>query len=380
MIVALDGQVLMSGRRSGIGMVAYEMTRELARDERLHCKMRVFARGRSREQLANVQSAGVNDIEICSWLRRGVYLRLWHYLPIPYRRIFREKADVSIFWNYDTPPGVQGASLTYVHDMTFQAYPETMDESVRRIMRRNMADTCARADRILTISEFSKREIVRYMKVPEEKIRVIPCGVDLSQFRVIENAQEIERTKKRYGITSDYFLYVGTLEPRKNLPFLVRAYAQAKRGAKGAFPQLVLGGMKGWHYEGIFDEVKRQGVESSVIFTDYLPREDVPLLMNGAAAFVFPSLYEGFGIPPLEAMACGTPVIVSDRASLPEVVGDAGMVVPIETERPLTEALRAMLGPETREAYRTKGLAHVRQYTWKRAAELLADVCLEFAK
>lgn len=379
MKVALDGQVLMAEKRSGIETLAYETTRELIKDGRFQCRARVFGNGDLERHLQRLYDLGMEDVQVCRWFRRWVYLRVWHYLPVPYSWFFRDFADVNVFWNCDVPPGVKGVSLVYVHDMTYKAYSETMDQAVFRILKRNMADTCERADRILTISEFSKSEIVEYMDVAPEKIHVIPCGVDFSQFRVICDSKTVEQTKNKYGISGDYFLYVGTLEPRKNLEFLIRAYAKAKQESKEIFPKLVLGGGKGWHYDGIFAEVERAGVQDDVIFTDYLPREDIPLLMNGATAFVFPSLYEGFGIPPLEAMACGTPVIVSDRASLPEVVGDAGMVVPVETEHALVKALHDVLQPEVREEHRKKGLAHVEQYTWKRAAELLAEVCMEFS-
>lgn len=379
MIVALDGQVLMNDKKSGISILAQETIKELIQDDRLHCKLQIFSQGRTPEQLSQAKDIGVSDIEECSWLRRGIYLRLWHYLPFPYRWIFGKGADVSVFFNYDTPPGVKGAVLTYVHDMTFMAYPETMDDDVRRILRRNMEDTCSRADRILTLSQFSKQEIMKYMGVPERKIRVIPCGVDFTKFHTDYDPQQIEQVKNKYGISEGYFLYLGTLEPRKNLPFLIRAYAQAKQEYGNPFPKLVLGGAKGWHYDDIFAEVHQQDVQDDVVFTDYLPREDIAPLMSGAIAFLFPSLYEGFGIPPLEAMACGTPVIVSDRASLPEVVGDAGMVVSVETTKAMSEAIRSMLSPSTRNVFVEKGLQHVTQFTWERSAKLLGDVCLEFA-
>ncbi len=410
MIIALDGQVLMNDRKSGIGILAHELTQQLIKSGKHKYVICAFSLGRSKEQLERLKKYKTEEIRINRIIHRGIYLRLWRYLPLPYRWMFKGNTDVNIFWNYDTPPGVKGASLTFVHDMTFMAYPETMDDSVRSILKRNMADTCSRADCILTISEFSKREIMKYMNVPENKIRVIYCGVDSSRFHVIDDIEAIEDTKKKYDINGEYFLYVGTLEPRKNLIFLIRAYALAKREAAREdkiknrvvkeettrdesvneqtlkqesvkqFPKLVLGGMKGWHYEGIFAEVTAQGLLDDVVFTDYLPEEDVPLLMNGAAAFVFPSLYEGFGIPPLEAMACGTPVIVSDRASLPEVVQDTGMVVTVEEEESLATAMIDMLNSEIRKTYREKGLEHVKRFTWKHAAEQLLEVIDEYGE
>jgi glycosyltransferase involved in cell wall biosynthesis len=376
--IAFDGQVLMDTNKSGIGIVATEMIKALVKKPSFTYQINAFSLGRTEEQLERLQEVGVpkENIRICKWFHRGIYLRMWHYLAIPFRWLFSgDDADVYVFWNYDTPPGVKGKAIVYVHDMTYLAYPETMDEDVLHILRRNMKDTCKRADVIVAVSEFTKQEIIKYLSVPEEKIRVIPNGVDQENYRIIDDDKEIAETKKKYGIEDAYFLYVGTIEPRKNIELLVHAYAKARRDRKD-FPQLVFAGKKGWRTEKIYETARSYGIEGALLFTGYVPSEDLPILMNGATAFVFPSVYEGFGIPPLEAMACGTPVIVSDRASLPEVVGDAGMVVPVDTEEPLAAAMCRMVEEASlREQYREKGLAHVKKYTWDRAANRLAEIC-----
>ena len=169
-------------------------------------------------------------------------------------------------------------------------------------------------------------------------------------------------------------MFLGTLEPRKNLVGLIEAYNLLKTESKEDIPQLVLAGGKGWYYESIFETVKKLHLEQDVIFTGYVPEEDSPLLMNGAVAFVFPSLYEGFGMPPLEAMACGTPVIVSDTASLPEVVRDAGVYVDPNSVESMKEGLLEIWGNiEIGKILKRQGIEHSKQFQWEIVTRILKD-------
>ena len=234
-----------------------------------------------------------------------------------------------------------------------------------------------RADRIVTDSEFSRAEIVKYYPQFEEKLRVVPCGVDCERFRRVEDAAELARVRETYGIGEQYFLYLGTLEPRKNLVRLITAYADYVKNFDNP-AQLVLAGGKGWLYHEIFARVQELGSTDRVIFTQYIDSADLCALMSGALAFTFPSVYEGFGMPPLEAMACGTPVLVSDAASLPEVTGNAAVIV-----RPRdVESIAAGLGAlhenaALRERLSREGRERARHFTWERSAELLYQVYQE---
>lgn len=379
----LDGQALMEENPAGIGTLAAEMARGVIRDGRFACEIVAFSRGRTAGQLALLNRYGLEPerIRLCRFFRRGIYLRIWHYLPLPWRWFFGGKADVNLFWNFDVPPGVRGKSVVYVHDMTCMRYPETMDKTVRRLLGQNLRDTCRRADRIVTLTAFSKAEIASLLGVEEEKIRVVPGGVDSRSFRPLADKEAaLAPLREKYGIQGPYFLYVGTLEPRKNIERMLRAYAALAERCEDC-PQLVLGGRKGWLYDSMLALLESEPLRGRVVVTDYLPREEIPVLMGGALAFVFPSLYEGFGLPPLEAMACGTPVIVSDRASLPEVVGEAGLVVPVENEEALCEAmLRLAREPELREELSRRGLERAAQFSWKSAADKLLAVCEELAE
>jgi glycosyltransferase involved in cell wall biosynthesis len=237
-----------------------------------------------------------------------------------------------------------------------------------------MNRSCNRADTIITISQFSKSEIVKYLAVPKEKIVVMPCGVDFEFFRPDYSTEEIQTIKDKYSINSDYILYLGTLEPRKNIEKLIDAY-QLLKSRNNDIPKLVIAGRKGWQYNSIFQKVNEYRLINDIIFTGYLSEQDTPVLMKGAHAFVFPSIYEGFGMPPLEAMACGTPVITSNVASLPEVVGDAALLVNPFSVESIAEAIGKIIQDEClRTSLSQKGLIHASSFSWDRSAKIVLDV------
>jgi len=233
-----------------------------------------------------------------------------------------------------------------------------------------MKQTCKRADLIVTISAFSKGEISRFLGYRQDRIIVVPCGVDFRMYHPHYSEEQKHCARQKYGIQGEYILYLGTLEPRKNIPRLIGAY-QILRKADPAVPELVIAGKKGWQYQEIFALVKELGLADHVLFPGYIDEADVPLLMAGAKVFVFPSLYEGFGMPPLEAMACGTPVLVSKTAALPEVVGDAGVMVDPLSPNSIAQGMEQLL---TDEAYRQsmikKGIALAAFFSWEAAADI----------
>ena len=202
----------------------------------------------------------------------------------------------------------------------------------------------------------------------------MPNGVDLDIYHPDYPEEDIEKCKSKYHIEREYLLYQGTLEPRKNLVNLVKAYGLVKKDLKNQAPKLVLAGGKGWYYDSIFETVEQLNLKEDVIFTGYVPEEEVPLLMNGAKAFVFPSLYEGFGMPPLEAMACGTPVIVSNTSSLPEVVGNAGMLVDFQNIKSASMSMKSLNEDlESQEKLKKSGVKRAIQYSWKNSGNQLSQ-------
>jgi len=316
----------------------------------------------------------------CAWLPYRGYKLLERLAHFPYRWLFGSQADVSLFYYHDLPPGVAGKKVVVIHDMVYKACPETMEEKTRLMHHRSLAKTCKRADMIVTVSQFSKSEIMQYMAVPAEKIRVMYNGVDQKRFSPDISPAEVENLRNKLCLPVQYFLYVGTLEPRKNLVRLIQAYHLLREQApdKAPVPDLVIAGGKGWHYDDIFAQVRALGLAEYVHFTDYVDDADLPALMRGCFAFLFPSTYEGFGIPPLEAMACGAPVLTSNVASLPEVVGDDAVLVNPSSVESITKGLRLLITDASlRQSLASRGPIRARAFTWKAAADTLRDVFQE---
>ncbi|MDE5834388.1 MAG: glycosyltransferase family 4 protein [Ruminococcus sp.] len=317
----------------------------------------------------------LNYSEFSGYLYRGISA----FVPVPYSWFFGTKSDITHFFNYIVPPFVHGKKVVTVHDMVYKAFPETVRGRTRFMLETGLKKSLRRADIIVTDSEFSKSEIIRYFPEHSEKIRVVPCGVDCEKFKPCENPETIAEVKKSLEINGDYFLYVGTIEPRKNLVRLIRAYKVFSKHVENP-PKLVLAGAKGWLCDDIYALVKKLNLEKQVIFTKYVPSEDMTPLMCGAMAFVFPSLYEGFGMPPLEAMACGVPVLTSGEASLPEVTGDCAVVCDAYSVKSIAKGLyRLYKNPDLRSDLSRRGIERSKLFTWKLSAEKLYNIYRELA-
>jgi glycosyltransferase involved in cell wall biosynthesis len=249
-------------------------------------------------------------------------------------------------------------------DTTVFRMPESFRRWQRTYYRLFVPISAKRASTILTISEQSKRDIVAQFSVPSDKVRVTYLAAS-ERFGLVSK-REIADIKEKYNLGS-FILTTGTLEPRKNIARLVQAF-ERMRSAYSCL-ELIHVGPKGWLYDSILAEVRRLGIEGSVRFLGRVPLEDLARLYNAADAFVYPSLYEGFGLPPLEAMACGCPVITSNVSALPEVVGDAAILVdPYDLEQ-IAEALRQILDqPELARSMRDRGIRRAAQFSWERCA------------
>jgi len=229
---------------------------------------------------------------------------------------------------------------------------------------------------IITISENSKNDIVKILKVPMERIYVVPEAVS-GEFRVVSNAVEKNKIRKKYNLPDRIILNVGTIQPGKNLSRLFKAYKLAK--IENNIPHtLVVVGRKGWKSQEIFDEIDNLGICDDVIFSGMVPQADLPIIYNLAELFVYPSIYEGFGLPPLEAMACGIPVITSNISSIPEVVGDAAVLIDPYDETELCEAMRSVLSDNgVRQELIEKGFDRVKEFSWEKAASLLLEIFMK---
>lgn len=257
-------------------------------------------------------------------------------------------------------------SVITVHDLAFLRYPQFLTAAARRYYNGQIAAAVARADTIIAVSEATRADLLEMLRVPAEKVTVIPEAAG-EQFRPVPPA-EIAQLSKERGLPTGYILFVGTIEPRKNIGGLLRAYAYLRTLLPDAPPLVIVGG-RGWLDEEIFALYEALNLQQWVIWYGPADPADLPALYSGAAVFCLPSFYEGFGLPPLEAMACGTPVVVSNRSALPEVVGEAGVLVNPDDVEEIAEALRRVLTDSALAAdLRQRGLQRAALFSWGEVA------------
>jgi len=259
-------------------------------------------------------------------------------------------------------------NVTTIYDLSALLFPEYHTDQTREIQAKKYRFAYEEADIVIAISKATKRDIVEHLGIPAERIHVVYPGCE-DIFRPIQDRGELQTMLAPLGLTpGDYLLYVGTLEPRKNLLRLVEAYHRARHNLSVPIPKLILAGAPGWDFRRIFELIEVLDLEDDVRYVGRVSRTTLPFLYSGARLFVYPSLYEGFGLPPLEAMACGTPVITSNVSSLPEVVGEAGlMVAPTDIEA-LAQAIVELLSDSYRsDCLRDAGLFRSQFFSWKRS-------------
>ncbi len=252
-------------------------------------------------------------------------------------------------------------SVITVHDLAFLLYPHLLTRESARYY--GQIDQAVRsADHIIAVSETTKRDIIRLLGAPEERVTVIPEAVSPT-YRLLDDREPVAEVRRRYQLPEQYAIFVGTIEPRKNLTTLMRAIRRLK---DQHHTELVLAvvGQWGWLYDDVLRVHEELKLEEAVRFLGRVPDSDLVALYNGASVLAYPSHYEGFGLPPLEAMACGTPVIVSNTSALPEVVGDAGLLVSPEDDEGLAVALlRVLSDPELRDALVRRGLQRASSFS-----------------
>jgi glycosyltransferase involved in cell wall biosynthesis len=257
-------------------------------------------------------------------------------------------------------------SVITVHDLTFLRYPEFLTAESRRYYNAQIRWAVRRADAISADSQATKDDLVNLLGVNPDKVTVIYLGHD-AEFRPLA-AEAVAPALARHNLAAGYLLFVGTFEPRKNVPGLFAAYFRLRQLLPDA-PPLVLVGWRGWLFDKTAEVMQELGLARQVRLIEDLPPADLPAIYNGASVFVLPSHYEGFGFPVLEAMGCGVPCVISNRASLPELGGDAVLAVDPDDPDALAEALRrALSDSQLRADMRRKGLAQVEQFQWERTA------------
>lgn len=256
-------------------------------------------------------------------------------------------------------------AVVTVYDLSFVHYPQVLSRGRRLYLQTFTARSVKRARRVIAISQATAQDVHQTFGVPLERIDVAPGGYNRRRFLPLDLA-EVTRFRIKKGLPPRFWFFLGTLEPRKNLVTLLDAYARLPAAER--LP-LILAGGKGWDYAPIFERIERHGLQDAVRLPGFIPDEDLPLWYNSAEAFLYPSVFEGFGLPVLEAMACGTPVIVSDATSLPEVAGDAGLLVQPHDVAGWTAALHHAYKDATwRSAASAAGLERARLFSWRKTA------------
>jgi glycosyltransferase involved in cell wall biosynthesis len=306
-----------------------------------------------------------------------------HGLPLVRSRLPTHRAAVRILWEQAIQPFVLRKvranlvhgpvnvapllatcpSVITIHDLSFLRCPNLLRPANRTYLRIMTQLSARRAKRIIAVSRFTARESVALLGVPESRIETVYHGVDAS-FRPLP-ASQVDAFRAERGLPDKFVLFVGTLEPRKNVDRLVEAYARLG----SCVPPLVLVGGKGWLYADLFAHIEALGLTNRVRFIGYVPQDELPLWYNAALVFAYPSLYEGFGLPVLEAQACGTPVLTSASSALPEAAGDAAVFVdPTDTEALRAGLDRLLSDGDLRRDLRERGLSHSRGFSWRQAA------------
>ena len=374
MLIGIDASRATAARRTGTEVYSLHLIRALLAREAGH-RFRLYF---NQAAASGLFPSGVDS-------RVLPFPRLWTHLRLS-REMLSSPPDVLFVPSHVLPLIHPARSVVTVHDLGYHYYPEAHTLFQNAYLRWSTRYNARTATRILADSEATRDDLLRYYEIPAERIVVVYPGRDES-LAPVEDGETLATTRARYGLSAPYLLYIGTLHPRKNLVRLIDAFATVS-GAAGAFGdhadgerqvvpelQLVLAGQKGWLYEEVFARVRKLGLENRVVFTGYVPDADLPSLLSGALAFVFPSLYEGFGFPVLEAMACGTPVICSNVSSLPEVSGDAALQIdPLDLEALADAMYRVATDEALRMTLVERGLEQVQRFSWEQCASQVLQV------
>jgi len=276
---------------------------------------------------------------------------------------------------YTSPPFTPCPVVNTIHDLSFEHLPETFKRRSWRQMRLTIRRSAQSAAHILTDCDFARDDILKTYGIAPERVTAVPLAAAV-RFSPVRDERELDRVRNKYGINGKYILTVGSIQPRKNIPRLIRAYSMlcSERNLE-PLPKLVVVGKRGWLYEDTLATAESSTVRDRIILTGYVDDKDLPALYSAASCFVYPSYFEGFGIPPLEAMRCGTPTITGDRTCFPEIIGDAGLMVDPFDEQAIKLGIVRVLTEQTlRDELIEKGLERANSYDWLKTARQTLDV------
>lgn len=354
---------------AGIGRYTRGLVRALADLGRDHQYI-LFSAGRDPRAQAWPQNVAQCTLPLTDRQLAIIWQRL--KLPIPVE-LFTGQLDLFHSPDFVLPPIWRARTVLTVHDLSFMRHPECFSAGLLAYLMDAVPRAVRRADLILADSESTRSDLCELLSVARDRVAVVYPGVEPHFVPQVGHA-EIEVVLRRYGIRRPYILGLGTLQPRKNFPRLIRAFDLLRK--EHQLPhQLVIGGGRGWLYEEIDQTIADLSLQRDVLLAGFVSDEDLPMLYSAADVFAFPSLYEGFGIPILEAMGCGTPVVTSTTSSLPEVAGDAALLVSPDDIEALAHAMWRLIDDGAlRNDLRARGFSRVKQFTWERAAQDLLGI------
>ncbi|PLT35490.1 glycosyltransferase family 1 protein [Bacillus sp. V5-8f] len=366
MKIGLDARAAIWYRGTGIGTYTYQLVKNLYAIDKAN-QYRFFLPSDISDKLNHTKEKVFQSIDF----NKDSF---WEEICIP-PQIGQEKVDI-----YHVPQNGIGLPrakrclyISTVHDLIPYIYPETTSSGYLKIFLNELHRVMEQSDMILTVSHYSKQEIKRFFNLPDEKIRVI-YGAAEDIYKPIEKHKAKKFIKQKYGINSPYLLYVGGLSYRKNVKALILAFWDIQKDINEDY-KLVIVGKRNRSFNHLVKITETLNLQDRVIFTGLVPVLHLPFLYNAAELFVYPSLYEGFGLPPLEAMACGTPVITSNTSSIPEVTGDAGVLINPYDELSLATSIEKLINNQNQLVQMSKeGLKQARNYSWASSAQQTLEV------
>lgn len=363
MQVCLDYQPAVT-QRAGIGRYTRVLAGELLKTKLPGDDLRLFYLDFFRRGVVDIPGARTTPSRI---LPGAILQRLWRTVGLPPFDLLSGPADVFHFCNFLRPPLRRGRSVVTIFDMSFERFPQFAEAKNLRNLRRGIRQTAAKADAIITISDFSACEIAEFL--PESRGKLFPIPLGISPDFAPTSPETVASLREKAGLERPYILAVGTIEPRKNLKFLVDVFERLAADSATEGLDLVIAGAPGWRCDDILARFETSPRASRIHYMRYVPDGQLAALYTGAAVLAVPSHYEGFGFPPLEAMACGTPVVSSAGGSLPEVLGDAVLVVPdFDPDAWRTALGRAANDAGLRAKLRPAGMARAATFRWEKTA------------
>ncbi len=367
MNIWIDGYEANVAERLGSSQVAFELLKNFERIDKRN------------DYTVLLPSPPMEDLpkERSGWRYKVLGPRiLWTRIALPIA-IFKNKKNIDVFYSpsHYIPWYSNVKRVVTIFDLSYLHFPKLFKKADLWKLKNWSKYSILRSDHIITISNFSKKDIMKNYKIQKDKITIAYPGYDEEHFGGRKDDQEIQDYKNKYHIGGEYVIFVGTLQPRKNLIRLIESFQKIDNLKLVIVGKADGSGRKGWMFDEILETPKKLGIEKKVIFTGFVPNPDLSYLVAGAKVFVLPSLWEGFGIPVVDAMASGIPVIVSNVSSLPEVVGKAGLLVDPNSTDQIEQAIRTVTTDKKLHLKKSKlALTQFKKYSWKKMAKIVLKV------